>query len=408
VDTITKWQDGDIIGLIDIGSYNVSILVVRMLYTKGKMELLAMNHKGVAALIDENGKLVEGSLLRIIYEIEEKHGIHVDNIAISVGNGYLKYKNIQCGFKFDYPTQINQRHILKLEKYCLDRKNLANDQIIMDLFNNYYSLDVGINVTDPINLKASSIMGNYAIVYANQGIINKIYKYIMQNKLQIISFVSTAHASGLSTMLPTHKVNLTAVISIGHTDTWHIKNIYHLATGGLKITNDIIKIFGVSYKDAENIKILASNIGNNDDYILSRDQFSSLSNQQIIKLSDVYQVIYKNIREIFIEISVLLNEKEVQNIILTGGVSKMHHIEEIAQNILKKYCQIGSSNNQNWILHHNEDWQINILKSTNYTTVIGIGGYLLKKYQQKYLSKKDNFFLQKINQISSFFQELFY
>ncbi len=405
-------HDGDIVGLIDIGSYNITILVVRMFYANQKIELLAMEHKGVSALISQDGNIEEGALLEIIYNIEEKQGLHVDNIAMSVGNNYLKFKNIQRGFKFEYPIAINQSHITKIEKSCSDRKNMLNNDIIVDLFNNYYALDDKINVTDPINLQASSIVADYLLVYANSSIINNLNRYVAKNKLEIISFVSSSQAACLATIKPEHRIGSTAVISIGNCDTsvaiienGYLKNVNHLAIGGLKITNDIIKIFGLSRKDAENIKILASNIGTNDDCVLSKDNFSSLSSQQIIRLSDVYQVIHKNIKEIFIEISHLAN---AQNIILTGGVSKMSNIEEIAQLILKKHCQIGIAKNQDWIIHNNQNWQINILKSTNYTTVIGIGGYLLKKYKQKHLSEHNNFFLNKLYKISSFFEELFY
>jgi len=353
----------------------------------------------------------------MIYNIEEKNKLSIESIVISVGNGYIKFKNIQCGFKFEYPIKINQNHIKKIEKHTIDRKNVDNNDIIIDIFNNYYTVDNGINIEDPINLPASSITGNYSVIYANNVIINKINNYILNNKLNIISFVSTVQAASIAVI--DNKISNSACISIGNNDTGiaivengNIKSIDHINTGGSKVTNDLIKIFGISYKDAENIKILVSNIGIDDDYVLSRDQFPSLSNQQNIQISDVYQVIYKNINEIFLEIISFLNKKnkfdKIQNIILTGGVAKMLNIDEIAQTTFKKYCTIGTAQSQNWILHTNQEWQIKIIKSPDYTTVLGLGGYLLKKYKQSNLREQDNYITNQFYKITSFVEELFY
>ena len=46
-------KDKNLIALIDIGSYNISIIVVKMMYKEQKMELLAFDHKGITMLVNK-------------------------------------------------------------------------------------------------------------------------------------------------------------------------------------------------------------------------------------------------------------------------------------------------------------------------------------------------------------------
>ncbi len=416
--TVSKWQDDDIVALVDIGSHRIVVLIVKMLYTEQKIEIIASDTKGIGIFLTQSDSLEDSALVGMIYAMEEKYNIQVKNIAVSISNGHLKFYNIQCGFRFDYPILINPNHIIKMEKHCLQKKTLDTKETIIDLFNNYYSVDMGISVSDPVNVNTSSIKGNYSLIYANRGIIDKIYKYISQNKLDIVSFISTAQATSLVVLKKEEKNNLCAVILLGASDVsisiiknGHTIKIHHIATGGNSITNNIIKIFGVSSKDAEAMKIAASSVHTNEDIILSKDYFPSLPRNQTIKISDVREIVYKNTKAIFLKINEYFTEnlksQIPSSIILTGGMANMSNIEELANIVLKTNCRIGTLSDKVWIISNNKE--INkIFKNPAFTTVLGMSKYLLTRYKQHNLTKSNNWLWNRFYKITSFIEDFFY
>jgi cell division protein FtsA len=187
------------------------------------------------------------------------------------------------------------------------------------------------------------------VVIARGDYIDGIQKALKYADLKIDGLILETLATSNIILMPEEKQAGVLMLDIGggHTDISVYKNdklefYTTLPVGGDHITNDISLTFNISTDEAEKLKrqynlALVSMITNNHEIKLTSKADAS---NDIIKCSEIVQVIEARIKEVYQLVRRMLQEKGmvtgISSVVLTGqGISNIVGAEELAKRVLK-------------------------------------------------------------------------
>lgn len=226
---------------------------------------------------------------------------------------------------------------------------LERDEQIIDILPMAYIVNGRVYKDEPIGAFCKTFQMEVEVVIARGDYIDGIQKALKYADLKIDGLILETLATSNIILLPEEKQAGVLMMDIGggHTDISVYKNdrlefYTTLPVGGDHITNDISMTFNISTDEAEKLKrqynlALVSMITNNHEIKLTSKADAS---NDIIKCSEIVQVIEARIKEVYQLVRRMLQEKGmitgIGSVVLTGqGISNIVGAEELAKRVLK-------------------------------------------------------------------------
>lgn len=226
---------------------------------------------------------------------------------------------------------------------------LERDEQIIDILPLAYIVNGRVYKDEPIGAFCKTFQMEVEVVIARGDYIDGIQKALKYADLKIDGLILETLATSNIILMPEEKQSGVLMLDIGggHTDISVYKNdrlefYTTLPVGGDHITNDISMTFNISTDEAEKLKrqynlALVSMITNNHEIKLTSKADAS---NDIIKCSEIVQVIEARIKEVYQLVRRMLQEKGmitgIGSVVLTGqGISNIVGAEELAKRVLK-------------------------------------------------------------------------
>ena len=339
---------------IDIGSDTVKIVVCELY--NNKLHLLAassVKSKGIKKGLITNVNDATVSIKKAFNEVESMLGIKIKKVIASVPSYFAEFTKISGEVKItDEDGIVSSDDVVNLFQVAM-KDRLKQHQEMVTIMPIDFKLDDTDGISVPIglvgrNLKTRAILASVPRknIYSVVSILDSIGIEVVDVMLGSIGDIYSYKTKELES-----KVG--AVINIGSETTTVslynkgivVKNSV-IGLGGKSIDNDIAYMYKIDLKEATKIK---------EKFALAHKKHASTSDfyevesatGENIKISqyEVSEIVESRIEEILElgkkEINILTN-REVEYIIITGGVSNMAHIEYVADEIFNKKAIIGN------------------------------------------------------------------
>lgn len=339
---------------IDIGSDTVKIVVCELY--NNKLHLLAassVKSKGIKKGLITNVNDATVSIKQAFNEVESMLGIKIKKVIASVPGYFSEFTKISGEIKItDIDGIVSSDDIVNLFQVAM-KDRLKQHQEMVTIMPIDFKLDDTEGISVPIgligrNLKTRAILASVPRknIYSVVSVLDSIGIEVVDVMLGSIGDIYSYRTKEIE-----NKIG--AVINIGAETTTVslynkgivVKNSI-IGLGGKSIDNDIAYMYKIDLKEAMKIK---------EKFALAHKKHASTSDfyevesatGENIKISqyEVSEIVESRIEEILElgrkEINILTN-REVEYIIITGGVSNMAHIEYVADEIFNKKAIIGN------------------------------------------------------------------
>lgn len=227
---------------------------------------------------------------------------------------------------------------------------LEKDEQIIDIIPYEYRINGRVYKEEPIGAFCKTFSMEVEVVIANGNYISGLQKALKLAGIKLDGLILETLATSNIVLMPEEKEMGVLMVDIGggHTDISVYKNskiefYTTIPVGGDHITNDIALTFDIATDEAEKLKrqynlAIMAMISNNHEVKLS----TKMSNQEdnVIKCSDIVQVIEARIKEIYQIIKKMIADNnlgsKIECMVLTGqGISQIVGAEELAMLTLK-------------------------------------------------------------------------
>lgn len=332
---------------IDIGTYSCKFIVCE--YFNNKVHVLAshsVNSKGIKKGLIIEPNLVVDCLLEGIKEINSMLGIEIKKVLVNVPDYNANFKMVKGS------TLVKENNIIG----PIDINKAIKDSIYNKLEENYelvtmvpykYIVDNTTEISKPIGKSGQKLEIEGIMISTPKKNIYSVLNIMEQVGLEVVDIT----IGGLSTYHEVKEKSFEkktgAVINLGHETTTIsifedgiLINNETLQIGGINVEKDISYVFGVNLNDARIIKEKFASAHKRFCQINEIYEVRNNSNEMIkLNALEVSEVVMSRMVEILTlskkQIRVLTN-KEIDYIVLTGGLTEFKTFKNLAYEIFGK------------------------------------------------------------------------
>lgn len=343
---------GDIIVGLDIGVSKVSC-VIGQVNKFSEIEVIGYglsNNSGIKRGQILDYERVGQSIKDAVNSAEQISELSVNSSYVNIKGMNVRIEKVVMESEVERPNDgMTVNDIYNLYTKIQISTRLERDEQIIDILPMAYIVNGRIYKDEPIGAFCKTFQMEVEVVIARGDYIDGIQKALKYADLKIDGLILETLATSNIILLPEEKQAGVLMMDIGggHTDISVYKNdrlefYTTLPVGGDHITNDISMTFNISTDEAEKLKrqynlALVSMITNNHEIKLTSKADAS---NDIIKCSEIVQVIEARIKEVYQLVRRMLQEKGmitgIGSVVLTGqGISNIVGAEELAKRVLK-------------------------------------------------------------------------
>lgn len=263
-------------------------------------------------------------------------------------------------------------------------KELPKDCVYIHHIQNPFKLD-GRVVENPLGMAGRKLSVGYWSIYGNTQNIKNHMHIVNGYGLRVEDMIISSIAAGSMVVTQEEKENGILVIDMGRgtIDFVIYKGGYVIKTGvlpvgGDHITNDISLGLRIDRAQAERLKIeegraLMDDSSINEKIILTAEN----GTQRSVSKHCLQQIIYARMEEVFTLIresvsEVIMPSELTAGCVLTGGTSRLSQVDELARQSLGLETRLGI----------NPSWAQGALKEPEYSVVLGLLHYALKRNEK--------------------------
>ena len=345
---------GDIIVGLDIGVSKVSC-VIGQVNKFSEIEVIGYglsNNSGIKRGQILDYERVGQSIRDAVNSAEQISELSVNSAYVNIKGMNVRIEKVVMESEVERPDDgMTVNDIYNLYTKIQISTRLERDEQIIDILPSAYVVNGRIYKEEPIGAFCKTFQMEVEVVIARGDYIVGVQKALQCAGLKIDGLILETLATSNIILMPEEKQNGVLMLDIGggHTDISVYKKdklefYTTLPVGGDHITNDISLTFDISTDEAEKLKrqynlALVSMITNNHEIKLTSKSSSNNTND-IVKCSEIVQVIEARIKEIYQIIRRMLQEKgmttAINTVVLTGqGISNIVGAEELAAKTLK-------------------------------------------------------------------------
>lgn len=344
---------GDIIVGLDIGVSKVSC-VIGQVNKFNEIEVIGYG-------LSNNSGIKRGQILdpqRVAKSVKEAVGAAEQISELSVNSAYVNIKGMNVRIeKIVMESDVEKPNdgmtindIYNAFSKIQISTNLDKNEQIIDILPYEYIVNGRRYKEEPIGAFCKTFSMEVEVVIAKGEYISGVQKTLKYAGITLDGLILETLATSNIVLMPEEKEMGVLLVDIGggHTDVSVYKKsqieFYDtIPVGGDHITNDIAITFDITNEEAEKLKkqynlAIMAMIANNHDVKLNTK--SKTLQDNIVKCSDIVQVIEARIKEIFQIIKKMISDNKlsgkIECMVLTGqGISNIVGAEELAMLTLK-------------------------------------------------------------------------
>ena len=347
---------------LDIGSSKVycAIAKVHERSLQDSFTIIGTGHqisKGLKNGVITNLEALEDSILNAVHSAEQMAKETIREVYVNFSTIYARSHKVDVSLSLD-DRPIDENHIRHLLVMARTTLVIEGEQIIHAI-PIAYAIDNQMGIKDPRGMTGEKLQATVHMVSAPQGLIRNISNCIGRCHLDIVDFIITPYASGLSTLVEDELELGVTVVDLGggvcniasflDGTLIHIDNV---PLGGMHITSDIARGLSTPLIQAERLKTLygtaITSLSDERETITVHQMGDGFKSSQIthVPKSLLTRIIRARTEEILELIWAKLQNSGMdrlvcQRIVLTGGGSQLPGIRDLAASIWNKQIRLG-------------------------------------------------------------------
>ena len=354
----SSFSKSPIIAALDIGSSKICCLIAKI----DKNETLSIigagfqESKGLVSGVITDMIALENSIRNCVASAEKMASVRIKNIIVGFSSDNINIENLNIEIDLKGAV-IGQRDLNRAYNFLSEKHDMGN-RSILHVIPFQYSIDGNKGVKNPIGMIGDKLGVEISIISSDFNTLKNLENVVKHCDLEIDEIVYTPYASGISLLSEEEKELGVALIDMGSTLTtvsiFYNGSILYtksIPLGGNMVTNDVSRIFSLSFANAERIKIINGQLIEELENSLSTIEVDTLGedNESIeITRKDLISVIKPRIFEIVNTINDIIIDSKYNNIIanrfvITGGASQMEGLLDFTSKVFGKKARLAKS-----------------------------------------------------------------
>ncbi len=330
---------------IDIGSTKICAIIAEI--EGDRIQIIGhgiSRSQGVKKGVITNIELASKSIKKAINDAKRISGSTISTATISISNAYAKSLN-STGIVNIPHKDISIKEIERVIHTAQYNANVPNEYDVVHVLPYNFKVDEQDFIEDPYGMNASRMEVDVNIIMTQKSSLSNLKKAVRSAGVDIEGVVLIGYASAIATMGEDEKELGVAVIDMGgqtsnmiiHSGN-SIRYNDFLSVGSNHITNDLSMALHTPLQVAENVKKRHANLLNSSTDIIELPVIGDEENRNEVSLEIVHSVILARVEEALMILAKsldksLLKEQIGSGIILTGGMTKLKGMRELAQAI---------------------------------------------------------------------------
>lgn len=330
---------------IDIGSTKICAIIAEI--DGDKIQIIGhgiTKSQGVKKGVITNIELASKSIKKAISDAKRISGSTITTATISISNAYAKSLN-STGIVNIPHKDISIKEIERVIHTAQYNANVPTEYDVVHVLPYNFKVDDQDFIEDPYGMNASRMEVDVNIIMTQKSSLSNLKKAVRSAGVDIDGVVLNGYASAITVMDEDEKELGAAVIDLGGQTSNLI--IYtgnsiryndFLSVGSNHITNDLSMALHTPLQVAENVKKRYGDLINSSSDIIELPVIGDEENRNQVSLEIVHSVILARVEEALMILAKSLNKSLLKEqigagIILTGGMTKLKGIRELAQAI---------------------------------------------------------------------------
>jgi cell division protein FtsA len=377
----------DTVLAIDIGSTKICAIIAEI--EGEKVQILGhgiAKSQGIKKGAITNIELASKSIKKAINDAKRIAGSNITSATVSISNAYAKSLN-STGIVNIPHKDISIKEINRVMQTALYNANVPNEYEVIHVLPYNFRVDDQDFIEDPFGMNASRMEVDVNIIMTQKSNLSNLKKAVRSAGVEIDGIVLSGYASAIAVMDDDEKELGVAVIDLGGQTSnlvIHVGNSIRyndfLGVGSNHITNDLSMALHTPLQVAENVKIRHGNLIETSNEVIELPIIGDEENRNGVSLEIVHSVIFARVEEALMILAKSLEKSALKEqigagIILTGGMTKLKGIRELAQSIFPAMpVRIGKPQEVEGLFEE--------LKDPAYATVVGLLLYRAGKHTQ--------------------------
>ena len=373
---------------IDIGSTKICAIIAEIEDSKVKIQGHGIaKSQGIKKGAITNIELSSKAIKSAINDAKRIAGSSLTSATVSISNAYAK--SLSSTGVVNIPHKdISIKEISRVMQTALYNANVPNEYETIHVLPCNFRVDDQDSIEDPFGMNASRMEVDVNIIMTQKSNLSNLKKAVRSAGVEIKGIVLSGYASAIATIDNDEKELGVAVIDLGgqtsnlviHSGN-SIRYNSFLGVGSNHITNDLSMALHTPLQVAENVKIHHGNLTETSSEIIELPIIGDEENKNNVSLEVVHSVIFSRVEEALSILSSSLEKSGLKDqvgagVILTGGMTKLKGIRELAQSIFPAMpVRIGKPSSGIEDLFDE-------LKDPSYSTVLGLLLYQAGQHTQ--------------------------
>jgi len=331
---------------IDIGSTKVAAVIAEI-DGQGAVTVTGMGvakSQGVKKGVITNIELASKSIKKALGDARRIAGNNISVATISISNAYARSLN-STGIVNIPHKDISIKEIKRVMDTALYNANIPNEFEVIHVLPYKFKVDDQDYIEDPFGMNASRMEVDVNIIITQKSALSNLKKAVRSAGLEIEGIVLNSYASALAVMGEDERELGVCVIDMGGQTSSlivHIGNSIRyndfLAVGSNHITNDLSMALHTPLSVAEKVKIRHGNLLEGSSESIELPIIGDEENRSTVSLEIVHSVILARVEEALMILAKSLEKSALREqigsgVILTGGLTKLKGMRELAQAI---------------------------------------------------------------------------
>ncbi len=343
---------------LDIGNSKISCVIADYKTTEkiNILSIVSVPNNNIKKNIILNFENLHNQIKSLVNEAEKLSQTKLNsiNLNLSLLNSNSYYYDSAIELKNERISELHLKKIINQSEY------FNNQSEKFEVFNNITSYDIDNNLyfNAPIGNYSDNIKINFYKINIQKKYSDNISSVIKKLKLNIDNYIPSPLSSSLSSLTKDEKELGTICIDLGHSTSSisvfeNNKFVYGdaIGVGSNNVTLDIARGLSTNISSAERLKTLYGSLVSSpsDDHeiieipIISGDknsfkQITRSSLNAIIRprIEETLEMIWQKIKDNN------LNNKKLNNVVLTGGGAMMDNIEKYVETIFASGVRVSN------------------------------------------------------------------
>ena len=356
--------NGKLYAAIDVGTTKVCTLIglleddeIFRIIGVGIGRSLGMR-KAVVVDLNQVGDSVRDS----VREAEVSSGVRINSAFIGATGTHISSFNTSSAISIPQDQAVSDKDLQRLMQHAWEMR-MSNERQLLHAVPSNYKLDDHSEVQNPVGLHSSRLDSQVHMVTAASHAINNLIKSVRKAGVAAEDIILEPLASGEAVLRPAEKDVGVVVVDIGGgtTDIAVFRNnsVWHTAAipvAGYQVTRDLAYGLGVSYEEAEALKIKYATMEAERKGKPVPDTVLEMEDNGSIPFREFQDILTARVEEMLELINVELATEDLHRvapagIVFTGGTSKLPGMANVGQRVFGLPCRVGVPRNISGLVH---------------------------------------------------------